>query len=225
MPVGDNISAYDAMVKSVCVLDSKRLFMEQEPPSSLSQLMNAAAVIPHGKTAASLPPTGSLKFAAFLIGLSSFICGYGSTVLNVCIVENATGSMLVEFNLSDGEIELASSLVLIGAWFSALLTASLPDTYGRRRIILLNNVVFVSGACVCAVATSKNVLYVGRTLLGFACGIATNVAPVLMSEISPAHCRGQITALHQLMLTIGILGSSLLGYALVTSMPSGWRVR
>jgi MFS family permease len=35
--------------------------------------------------------------------------------------------------------------------------------------------------------------------------------------------RGQITSLHQLSLTIGNLFVGLLGYYLVTRVPSGWR--
>ncbi|OQS03534.1 Major Facilitator Superfamily (MFS) [Thraustotheca clavata] len=166
---------------------------------------------------------GNLKLAAYLIALSSFLWGYGFSVLNVCIAEGATGSILVDFELSDAEIELASSLVLIGAWVSALLTASMADTYGRRNMLLINNVLFIAGALVCALAKTKGDIYIGRTLIGLACGIVTNVTPILLGEIAPSESRGQITTLHQLMLTIGILGSSILGYGLVSSVPAGWR--
>ncbi|RHY08923.1 hypothetical protein DYB38_004700 [Aphanomyces astaci] len=168
-------------------------------------------------------PSAYLRVAAYVIAFSSFLWGYGFTVLNVCIAENAKGSILLDFNLTDAEIELASSLVLIGAWFTAVATASLADTYGRRVVLLVNNVLFIVGALLCALATSKDTIYIGRTIIGFACGIVTNVTPILLAEIAPANIRGQITTLHQLMLTIGILGSSVLGYALVTSVPSGWR--
>ncbi|RHY88424.1 hypothetical protein DYB37_007285 [Aphanomyces astaci] len=168
-------------------------------------------------------PSAYLRVAAYVIAFSSFLWGYGFTVLNVCIAENAKGSILLDFNLTDAEIELASSLVLIGAWFTAVATASLADTYGRRIVLLVNNVLFIVGALLCALATSKDTIYIGRTIIGFACGIVTNVTPILLAEIAPANIRGQITTLHQLMLTIGILGSSVLGYALVTSVPSGWR--
>ncbi|KAF0705874.1 hypothetical protein AaE_014342 [Aphanomyces astaci] len=168
-------------------------------------------------------PSAYLRVAAYVIAFSSFLWGYGFTVLNVCIAENAKGSILLDFNLTDAEIELASSLVLIGAWFTAVATASLADTYGRRIVLLVNNVLFIVGALLCALATSKDTIYIGRTIIGFACGIVTNVTPILLAEIAPANIRGQITTLHQLMLTIGILGSSVLGYALDTSVPSGWR--
>lgn len=37
--------------------------------------------------------------------------------------------------------------------------------------------------------------------------------------------RGRITSYHQLSLTIGMLATGLLGYFLITEVPSGWRVR
>ncbi|OQR87890.1 Major Facilitator Superfamily (MFS) [Achlya hypogyna] len=192
--------------------------MEQDLPLRETLLMSESPPPTRATSAGS-----NLKLAAYLVALSSFLWGYGFCVLNVCIAENATGSILVDFALSDGEIELASSLVLIGAWVSALLTASMADTYGRRKVLLGNNVLFVAGALACALARTKGDIYIGRTIIGFACGIVTNVTPILLAEMSPTDCRGQITTLHQLMLTIGILGSSLLGYGLVSSVPSGWR--
>lgn len=56
-------------------------------------------------------------------------------------------------------------------------------------------------------------------------GIVTNTVPILLNEISPAQIRGQITAYHQLSLTIGMLATGILGYFLITEVPSGWRVR
>ncbi|KDO18111.1 hypothetical protein SPRG_16506 [Saprolegnia parasitica CBS 223.65] len=192
--------------------------MEQDLPLRESLLMaTEPAPVPTQAT------SGALKLSAYFIALSSFLWGYGFSVLNVCIAENAAGSILVDFDLSDAEIELASSLVLIGAWVSALLTASMADAYGRRKLLLANNLLFVGGAIACACAKTKGDIYIGRTIIGLACGIVTNVTPILLAEIAPAESRGQITTLHQLMLTIGILGSSVLGYGLVSSVPSGWR--
>lgn len=65
----------------------------------------------------------------------------------------------------------------------------------------------------------------GLPLFSMACGIVTSTAPILLNEISPVHCRGQITAFHQLLLTIGMLATGILGAIVVTNVPSGWRVR
>ena len=49
------------------------------------------------------------------------------------------------------------------------------------------------------------------------------VAPVLLSEISSDENRGTITTTHQLMVTIGILAASLIGYGFVTTTEHGWQ--
>ncbi|CAK4622678.1 unnamed protein product [Aphanomyces euteiches] len=170
-------------------------------------------------------PSAHLRVSAYVIAFSSFVWGYSFSVLNVCLPKDEQGSILRDFNMTEGEIELASSLVLIGAWFSAVTTASLGDKYGRRAVLIANNVLFIVGGLVCALTPTKDGIYVGRTIIGFACGIVTNVTPILLAEISPAQIRGQVTTLHQLLLTIGILGTSLLGYALVSNVPSGWRAK
>ena len=66
-------------------------------------------------------------------------------------------------------------------------------------------------------------VYTGRLVIGLACGGVTGVVPTLLTEISPSDIRGQITTLHQLQLTIGILASGIFGYFIVSDVPSGWR--
>ena len=164
-----------------------------------------------------------LRLAALVTTLSSFVWGYSISVLNVCIVENAAGSLLIDINLNDNEKQLATALVLIGAWVGALLTDFPAERFGRKPVLLFTNALFLAGTLACALAVSKPALFAGRSLLGLACGAVTGVVPTLLTEISPAHARGQITTLHQLQLTLGILFSGLVGYLCVTTVPSGWR--
>ncbi|CAH0485500.1 unnamed protein product [Peronospora farinosa] len=167
--------------------------------------------------------TGQLRLAAWIISISSFMWGFSATVLNVCIVPDAMGSLLVEINLTMEEQELATALVVVGCLFAALTTGGLGARLGLKKTILGNNLLYIIGSIVCALATSKHVLYAGRLLLGIASGVVTNTVPVLLTEISPAALRGEITALHQLSLTIGMLVSAVLGYCVISNVPSGWR--
>ncbi|GLD99426.1 hypothetical protein PINS_up008145 [Pythium insidiosum] len=70
---------------------------------------------------------------------------------------------------------------------------------------------------------SKRAIFLGRFCVGVACGVVTNTVPILLNEISPPTMRGRITSLHQLLLTIGMLTTGLLGFVVVTNVPSGWR--
>jgi len=167
--------------------------------------------------------TGHLRLSAWLVSISSFMWGFGAAVLNVCIVPDAIGSLLVDINLSTEEQERATALVVVGCLLSALTTGSLGARVGQKKAILGNNVLYIVGGSLCALATSKRELYAGRLLVGLASGIVTNTVPILLTEISPAVSRGEITSLHQLSLTIGMLFSAVLGFFFISNVPSGWR--
>uniref|UniRef100_H3GBD6 Hexose transporter 1 n=1 Tax=Phytophthora ramorum TaxID=164328 RepID=H3GBD6_PHYRM len=167
--------------------------------------------------------TGQLRLAAWLVSISSFMWGFSAAVLNVCIMPDAVGSILVDINLSTEEQELATALVVVGCVLSALTTGGVGARVGQKKTILVNNVLYIVGSAVCALATSKRELYAGRLLVGLASGVVTNTVPILLTEISPAVSRGEITSLHQLSLTIGMLVSAVLGFFLISKVPSGWR--
>jgi MFS family permease len=124
-------------------------------------------------TAVVMPPasagdgrTRSLQLAAWLVSLSSFMWGFGAGVLNVCIVPGAIGSLLTDFNLTTAEQETATALVVVGAMVSAVSTGGVGDRIGLKRTILLNNAFFVAGGVVCALATTKRSIFIGRFLIG-----------------------------------------------------------
>ncbi|KAF1328275.1 Major facilitator superfamily, partial [Globisporangium splendens] len=166
---------------------------------------------------------GRLQLAAILISLSSFLWGYGAAVLNVCIVPDAVGSLLIDINLSTSEQETATALVVVGALVSAVVTGGIGERIGQKKTILANNVFYIVGGIVCALATTKKAIFLGRFCIGIGSGIVTNTVPILLNEISPAQIRGQITSYHQLSLTVGMLATGILGYFLITEVPSGWR--
>ena len=71
------------------------------------------------------------------------------------------------------------------------------EVYGRKKVLGGTNVLFVIGTCWCTFAQMDWMLYLGRFVLGLACG-GVAVVPVLLIEVSPDHIRGRITTLHEL---------------------------
>jgi len=61
----------------------------------------------------------------------------------------------------------------------------------------------------------------GRITVGVAIGAASFTTPLYISEISPAHARGRLVSLNQLAITVGILVSYLVDYALAD--VEAWR--
>jgi SP family galactose:H+ symporter-like MFS transporter len=113
-------------------------------------------------------------------------------------------------------------IVLAGAMIGAAGAGSLSDKLGRRRVILGAAVLFVLGACLSAITQGLTLLLVGRFLVGLAIGIASMLTPLYLAEISPARQRGAIVSLNQLCITLGILVSYLVGFALASTVE-GWR--
>jgi len=103
------------------------------------------------------------------------------------------------------------SFLLVGAVVGALSGGPLSDRIGRRPTALLAALVFAVGAIVAAVSPNVGILVVARFLLGLGVGLASMIVPLYIAEIAPAARRGQLVSLNQLMITIGILVSYIVG--------------
>jgi MFS transporter, SP family, galactose:H+ symporter len=114
------------------------------------------------------------------------------------------------------------AIALAGAAIGAAMAGYLSDRMGRRRGILTAGLLFIAGAIVSAVAQEVTILVIGRFLVGLAIGVASMLTPLYLAEISSASGRGAIVSLNQLWITVGILVSYLVGFALA-GVSDGWR--
>lgn len=113
------------------------------------------------------------------------------------------------------------SFLLVGAVVGAVSGGPLSDRFGRRPTALLAAVVFGIGAIAAALSPSVGFLVVARFLLGLGVGLASMIVPLYIAEIAPADRRGQLVSLNQLMITIGILVSYIVG--VIFTPIEGWR--
>ncbi|CAM9723314.1 unnamed protein product, partial [Hapterophycus canaliculatus] len=134
-----------------------------------------------------------------------------------------TGSALRDLALPTVQQEVATSLLIAGAWLGSMMASRPSDALGRRATLLYNNALFIVGGVLCAMAMGSSGLFIGRFLGGMAVGCGSGVVPVLLSEVSSPKNRGAVGSVHQLMINLGILCSGLLGYALVEDVQHGWR--
>lgn len=141
------------------------------------------------------------------------------------VISGALPFLKQYWNLSDSSIELITTTVLIGAVAGAVTSGRLSDLIGRKRMIIVNAIIFTIGAVGCAYAPSVGLLIAMRIIIGFAIGITSYVVPMYISEISPTRVRGAMVTLNQLMITIGILVSYMTDYALSSdSNAQSWRM-
>jgi sugar porter (SP) family MFS transporter len=113
------------------------------------------------------------------------------------------------------------STLLVGAVVGALSAGPFSDRFGRRPTALLAAVIFGLGALAVAFAPSVAFIVLGRFLLGLGVGLASMIVPLYIAEIAPAARRGALVSLNQLMITIGILLSYIVG--VIFTPIEGWR--
>ncbi|XP_077001633.1 solute carrier family 2, facilitated glucose transporter member 8 isoform X2 [Tamandua tetradactyla] len=149
-------------------------------------------------------------FAAALGPLSfGFALGYSSPAIPS--LRRASSPAL---RLDDAAASWFGAVVTLGAAAGGVLGGWLVDRAGRKLSLLLCTAPFVAGFAVITAAQKLWMLLGGRFLTGLACGIASLVAPVYISEIAYPAVRGLLGSCVQLMVVIGILLAYVAGWIL-----------
>jgi len=149
-----------------------------------------------------------IYFVALIVGLAGLLFGFDEGV-----IAGALQALRAQFALSAFDEGLMTSAVPLGALFGALLGGPLSGRIGRRGALLLAASLFTVGALLAGLVTEVWMLTACRLVLGLAVGVAAMVAPLYISEISPAGRRGMLVSVYQLAITLGILSAYLVNYA------------
>ena len=99
----------------------------------------------------------------------------------------------------------AMSSALIGCLVGALLSGKWSDRYGRKKMLIMAAFLFILSAVGTGVTSDFNWFIIYRIIGGLGIGIASNVSPVYIAEVSPASIRGKLVSLNQLTIVLGIL--------------------
>lgn len=109
--------------------------------------------------------------------------------------------------------ETIVSTAVAGAIVGAACGGYMNDKMGRKKTILMADVVFMLGAIVMAVAPAPWVIIAGRILVGLGVGVASMTSPLYISEASPAKIRGAMVSTNGLLITGGQFLSYLINLA------------
>jgi len=183
--------------------------------------------------------------AAGAIG-SAFQHGYNTGVLNAPqkLIENwikncppgANSTTDANDEGTDGSVCLSgTSVTLIWSWVVAIfciggmiggsLVGFVSGWLGRKGGLLLNNVLVLLAAVLMGLAKaagSFEMLIAGRLLIGINSGLNAGLAPMYLSEIAPVALRGAVGTVYQLIITISILLSQVLGMSGVLGTEESW---
>ena len=153
-----------------------------------------------------------------ILALGGFLFGFDTAVISG--VEKVIQEL---FKLSPLWHGFAISSALIGTVAGALISGKPADKYGRKPILFIIALLFVISAAGSALANNVESFILFRFFGGLAVGASSVVAPMYISEISPAPIRGKMTALFQFNVIFGILVAYISNYALRNLGDDAWR--
>ena len=113
----------------------------------------------------------------------------------------------------------AMSCALVGCLLGAVISGSLSDRYGRRLLLILAALLFGVSAVGTALAQMFHHFVMWRIVGGMAIGLASNLSPMYIAEISPAAVRGKLVSLNQLTIVMGILLAQFVNWLIAQPVP------
>jgi len=157
--------------------------------------------------------------ATVIASLGGILFGY-----DLAVISAALPQITETFNLSENQQEMLVSFLYIGCCFGAIIGGVCCDTFGRKRTIIMTDILFFVSASVLFTAGSFGVVLVGRLIVGAAVAISGIADVAYLHEISPKEYRGAIVSCNEACISLGFLMSYLCGYFISIHDPNdGWR--
>lgn len=144
---------------------------------------------------------------AFIAALSGILFGFDTGVISGAIL-----FITREFHLSAALNGFVVCSVLIGACAGSLISGRIVDHVGRKKMLIVDALLFIAGSIITAMSSTIVMLVTGRIIVGLAIGVASFTAPLYISEIAPKQFRGALVSLNQLCIAAGIFISYLVDY-------------
>ncbi len=156
---------------------------------------------------------------ALSAALGGFLFGFDTAVISG--VEQTLQQI---WQLDAFQHGLTVSIALIGTVFGAMCGGMIADSLGRKKSLFLIAALYLFSSIGTAYAYDWSVFLLFRFLGGFGVGVSSVVAPLYITEISPAAKRGRLVAIFQFNVVFGILMAYLSNYLLSGVGEEDWRL-
>jgi len=160
--------------------------------------------------------TTPLIVALFVSGISQFLVGYNTSVMNSL-------SSVVFAGHTTFEWSLAVSVLAIGGSFGASVAGLIIDSRGRKGGMGIVIYLFLLGSLIQTFAINMVCITIARFIIGFASGFSSVLVPIYLGELAPPTLRGTLGTLTQFSFVIGIFVSDLLAFPFAKE-ESYWRI-
>jgi len=115
----------------------------------------------------------------------------------------------------------AMGCALAGCLAGSVISGWFSDKLGRKKLLIFSAGLFVAASFGTGSAGSFNIFVIFRILGGVGIGLASNLSPMYIAEITPAEVRGRFVSLNQLTIVIGILAAQLINWRIARPVPPG----
>ncbi|MCL1634914.1 sugar porter family MFS transporter [Luteimonas sp. SX5] len=141
--------------------------------------------------------------------IGGFLFGFDSGVIN-----GTVDGLKQTFQSSSAGTGFEVASMLLGCAFGAFFAGRLADRWGRRTVLIISAVLFLSSAIGAGMADTSLAFIVARVLGGFAVGAASVMSPAYIAEVASARYRGRLATVQQIAIISGLFCAFLSNYLL-----------
>src|SRR6478735_635486 len=166
-------------------------------------------------------PAPPLMWAGFSVILSALI----HNILDSTIVNVAAPSIQADFSMSTAALEWVAAAYTLALAIGLICGARLGDMFGRKRMLMIGLVGFVTASALCSVAWSGEVLVASRAIQGLAAALMVPQCFGLIRDVFPAqHITKAFAALGPTIGLSTVLGPVVAGLLMKADLfGSDWR--
>jgi MFS transporter, putative metabolite transport protein len=192
----------------------------ESPPRSVQSYIDQTPFWPDGTPTVSVPLTRMQWRIWVLATAGKFFEG-----LVVFMTGVALPLVVKEFGLSAAQKGIVSAAPLAGIMVGAIALGGLADTYGRRRMFVVEMIVFAVFLVGLAWSPSFPLLVVFLIGVGLALGCDYPTAHLMISESIASKDRGMVVLSAFAFQAVGALVGTAVGYLILANMPElgAWR--
>lgn len=127
-----------------------------------------------------------------------------------------------EWGLAPGQMGLIGSIGLIGMALGAVISGTVADRIGRKKVFTITVLLYSIASAFCALSWNYQSLLVFRFLVGFGLGGELPVAATLVSEYAPSRVGGRFIVLLESFWGLGWIAAACIAYFFIPVY--GWRM-
>ena len=145
------------------------------------------------------------------------------------VISGAIGFLNVQFHMAAALSGLVTACLSLGAIAGCLVAGFLCDGLGRRLLMFIGGLLFVTSSIGCGLANGPAMLIAFRVIGGLGVGVVSTVVPLYIAETAPARIRGRLVGGYQLAIASGILIVYIFNaviantHTLEWNLSTGWR--